>query len=114
MLPPLSCFMKMGVTKMADIKALIQKRNSKHGRLTMKDVNHDLLISLLATSVYGREARDEEILTAIINAGSPGAARLEAIRADIDVMTKGEKLKKTKMGWVNSKGHIVIMPKGGV
>lgn len=98
---------------MTDIKALIQKRNSKHGRLTIKDVNHDLLISLLATSIYGREARDEEILTAIINAGSPGAARLEAVRADVDVMTKGKKLKKTKMGWVDAKDHIFIIPKGG-
>lgn len=102
-----------------DIKSLIaqkqSKKNNKH--LTVQDINHDLIVSLLAVSVYGKPARDEDILKIIIN----GPAKttkfdlvLDEMRDSYQARVKeaGTKLTRKKDGTIRDEnGFILLQPK---
>ena len=97
----------------ADIRAMLAKKNSnkesKH--LVMKDINRDLITALLAIPIYGKEARDEEILSIIINGGVVTKS-IEKIVAAYNERIKNKELKKNKSGdIVDSEGFMVMVPK---
>lgn len=98
-----------------DVKAMILAKNGgkkQTTQLVMKDVNRRLITSLLAISVYGKEARDEEILSVIINASTGQSARLARIRDNYDKLVKEKKVKKSKDGFVRDQdGFIVLVPR---
>ena len=55
------------------IRALLLKKHEKQEnekRMVLEDVNQDLIIALLAVPIYGKDARDEDILSIIINSGT--------------------------------------------
>ena len=99
-----------------DVRAMLLKkdREKNPGRLTVRDVNRSLIISLLAIPVYGKEARDEEILSVIINAGKVAdtSGCMERIRASYDQMVKDKKIKKAKGGEIrDTDGFWVLEPR---
>lgn len=99
-----------------DIKSLLLKKNAERtstNRMVMKDVNRDLIVALLAIPVYGKEARDEEILSIIINAGVAEVSdSLTKIRENYDKMLKDKKIKKDKNGnTVDTDGFMVLVPR---
>ncbi len=99
---------------MPDVRAMLQAKSDKKAQkhLVLKDVNRDLIIALFAIPVYGKEARDEEILSVIINAGSAEISDLMGrIRADYDQRVKDKKIKKTKDGVRDTDGFMVLVPR---
>lgn len=102
----------------ANIKALISKKSDSNNNksLVLKDINRDLIVALLGISVYGKEARDENIMNIIINGGIATVvdARYEKIKTKYEklVKTEGKKLKRSKDGTVKtSDGFMVLVPK---
>lgn len=52
---------------MANVKDLIAKRNKEIStNIELKDINKDLILSLFAVSLFGKDAHDEEILSIIL------------------------------------------------
>lgn len=99
---------------MADIKSMILKKheNKAGKKLVLRDVNRGLITALLAIPIYGKDARDEEILSVIINAGASPSDRLLAnMKKRYDEMVKNKQLKKTKAGVRDLDGFIVLVPK---
>lgn len=102
---------------MADVRALLMKKGEEKKnagkRLVMKDVNRDLMIALLAIPVYGKEARDEEILSVIINAGVNDVRdQITKIRENYNKLLAEKKIKKTKAGGVrDTDGFMVLVPR---
>lgn len=92
---------------------LMKKKEEKQSTgLVMKDVNRDLITALLAISVYGKEARDEEILSVIINAGADVNPLYNQICALYEKKVKEKKVSKGKDGTVRDKdGFMVLVPK---
>jgi len=92
---------------------LLEKQEKKTAnKVVMKDVNRDLMIALLAIPVYGKEARDEEILSIIINANNAGENDiLTRIRDRYNKMLSGKKIKKTKSGVRDTDGYMVLVPR---
>lgn len=97
-----------------DIRSmLLKKQEGKKTKLVLKDVNRNLLISLLCLPVYGKEARDEEILSVIINAGAPVdmADTMTKIREHYNKLVADKKVKKTKTGVRDTDGFLVLVPR---
>lgn len=99
------------------IRELLQSKENKkaNSELVLKDINRDLIVALLAIPVYGKHARDEEILSIIINAGaSANTSRnkyLEKFREHYNQLLKDKKIKKTKTGVRDTDGFIVLVPR---
>ena len=97
-----------------NVKALLtaKSENKAKSQLVMKDVNRDLIVALLAIPVYGKEARDEEILSVIINAGAADVSDIMLrIREEYDKKVKEKRVKKTKSGVVDTDGFMVLVPR---
>lgn len=99
-----------------EIRSILMKKQNektKHNRLVLKDVNADLITALLAVPVYGKDARDEEILSIIINAGTLSfQSVISKIKKEFEEKLKGKQLKKSKDGFVRDKeGFIVLKPR---
>ena len=97
-----------------DVRAMLtaKSESKKNSRVVMKDVNRDLIVALLAIPVYGKEARDEEILSVIINAGAAEVSDLIGkIREDYNRRVKEKKIKKTKDGVRDTDGFMVLVPR---
>ena len=97
-----------------DVKSLLLKKQEKASKkLIMKDVNRPLIIALLSIPVYGKEVRDEEILSVIINAGTNDffTKKMSQIKDAYNTRLKNKELKKTKDGVVDSDGFMVLIPK---
>lgn len=100
-----------------DILTMINKKQEEKGkgksRPVLVDVNQDLIVSLLALPLYGKAARDEEILSIIINAGTLGfESALEEIRKNFNEKVKNKEIKKAKDGtYRNKDGFIVLRPR---
>ncbi len=97
-----------------NVKALLAAKfeNKAKSQLVMKDVNRDLIVALLAIPVYGKEARDEEILSVIINAGAADVSDIMLrIREEYDKKVKEKRVKKTKNGVVDTDGFMVLVPR---
>lgn len=100
-----------------DVRALLMKKdeekNRSNKRVVMKDVNRDLMVALLAIPVYGKEARDEEILSVIINAGVHEVSdQIAKIRENYNKLVAEKKVKKTKAGGVRDlDGYMVLVPR---
>ena len=99
-----------------DILSLINQkqknREKENPKPVLMDVNQDLIVSLLALPLYGKVARDEEILSVIINAGTYGfQTALEEIRKNFNEKVKNKEVKKGKDGmYRNKEGFIVLRP----
>lgn len=97
-----------------NVKALLtaKSENKAKSQLVMKDVNRDLIVALLAIPVYGKEVRDEEILSVIINAGAADVSDIMLrIREEYDKKVKEKRVKKTKNGVVDTDGFMVLVPR---
>lgn len=100
-----------------DVRALLMKKSEEKSnagkRVVMKDVNRDLMVALLAIPVYGKEARDEEILSVIINAGGVDVSdQIAKIRENYNKLVAEKKIKKTKAGGVRDlDGYMVLVPR---
>ena len=101
-----------------DIKSMILKKdenNKSKKRLVLDDINHDLIISLLAIPVYGKKAHDEEILSIIINTGHEPTCEVfdfTDLRKERQEKLKSKKYKKDSEGHVRDEnGFIVLMPR---
>lgn len=100
-----------------DILSLINQkqknREKENPKPVLMDVNQDLIVSLLALPLYGKVARDEEILSVIINAGTYGfQTALEEIRKNFNEKVKNKEVKKGKDGmYRNKEGFIVLRPR---
>lgn len=98
---------------MADVRAMIMAKKAERNQtgLVMKDVNRNLITALLAISVYGKDARDEEILSVIINAGQNVNPLFEKVRASYEAKVKNGKVKKAKDGTVRDEdGFCILVP----
>lgn len=95
-----------------DIKsAIMKKQNDKIAKtkLTLNDVNRQLIIALTALPVYGKEVRDEEILSLIINGGVE-SDQLKQIKNDFWKKLENKEVKMTKGYYRNKDGFIVMSP----
>jgi hypothetical protein len=96
-----------------DIKAAIMKKQDdrmKKSKMTLTDVNRSLIIALTALPVYGKDVRDEEILTLIINGGVQ-STYLDKMREDFQRKLDAKEIKKTKDGYRNTEGFLVLQPR---
>lgn len=96
-----------------DIKAAIMKKQDdrmKKSKMTLTDVNRSLIIALTALPVYGKDVRDEEILTLIINGGVQ-STYLNKMREDFQRKLDSKEIKKTKDGYRNTEGFLVLQPR---
>lgn len=94
------------------IRAILLKkqnqRDTRAKRLLLQDVNRDLIVALLAIPVYGKDARDEDILSIIINPGALGSQKtLEQIRSEYAAAVKAKELKKSKDGFTRNKDGLI-------
>ena len=97
---------------MSDIRSMLLAKSENKKKLVLKDVNRDLIIALLAIPVYGKEARDEEILSVIINSGAVQANKyIEQIRARYNERLKNKEIKRTKTGVRDLDGFRVLVPR---
>lgn len=98
----------------ADIRAMLAKKNEEKNsgkRLVMKDINRDLITALLAIPIYGKEARDEEILSIIIN-GGVSKSIIDKIKDSYNTRLENKEIKKSKSGDVVDKdGFMVLVPR---
>jgi len=97
----------------ADIRAMIsakQEKSNNGKKLVLKDIHRNLIIALTALPVYGKEVRDEEILTIIINGGVTSTV-LERIRDHYNARLKSKELKKVKGEVVDADGYRVLVPR---
>lgn len=97
------------------IRAMLMKKNGgeKPSKLLLRDVNKDLIVALLAVPVYGKDARDEDILSIIIN---PGSLQFDSligkIKSAFETEVKAKNLKKSKDGFTRDKdGFIHLKPR---
>ena len=96
-----------------DIKSAIMKKQDdrmKKSKLTLTDVNRSLIIALTALPVYGKDVRDEEILTLIINGGVQ-STYLDKMRVNFKRRLDAKEIKKTKDGYRDSEGFLVLQPR---
>ena len=96
-----------------DIKSAIMKKQDdrmKKSKLTLTDVNRCLIIALTALPVYGKDVRDEEILTLIINGGVQ-STYLDKMRDNFKRRLDAKEIKKTKDGYRDSEGFLVLQPR---
>lgn len=96
-----------------DIRAAIMKKQNdkiKKTRVMLDDVNKELIIALTALPVYGKEVRDEEILTLIINGGVQ-SSYLERMKKRFKAELESGEVKKVKGEYRNKDGFIVLAPK---
>ena len=96
-----------------NIRAMIAKKQEekmKSSHLVMKDVNSDLIVALLALPVYGKEARDDEILTIIINGGVE-STYLDKIRDNFNSRVEKHEIKKVKGEYRDADGFLVLVPR---
>lgn len=95
-----------------DIRARIKKKASTpKTTLTLEDVNRDLIVSLFSVSVYGAEARDEEIHNIIIGGGVYVKDARQQIKKDFDAIKSSTKLTKGKDGYFRDpEGFIILEP----
>lgn len=96
------------------IRAILLKKQEKNEKkLVMQDVNADLIVALLAIPVYGKDARDEDILSIIINAGTMTfQSVISEIKKNFETDLKAKKLKKSKDGFIRDKeGFIRLQPR---
>lgn len=95
----------------ADIKAMIlKKQNHKDGKKTvLKDIHRDLIVALTALPIYGKEVRDEEILSIIINGGVRNSV-YDRIVERFNTRLKNKEIKKVKGEYRDQNGFIVLVP----
>ena len=96
-----------------DIKSAIMKKQDdrmKKSKLTLTDVNRSLIIALTALPVYGKDVRDEEILTLIINGGVQ-STYLDKMRDSFQRRLDSKEIKKTKDGKRETEGFLVLQPR---
>lgn len=96
-----------------DLKALIAKKQEgklKSSKLVMKDINRQLVTALLALPVYGKDARDEEILTIIINGGVQ-SSYMDRIKEGFTKRLEAGEIKKTKGEYRDTEGFLVLVPR---
>ena len=102
----------MNVSEMTKIQELLlKKRKNREGKhLVMKDVNRELIVSLLAIPVYGKDVRDEEILSVILNASKPRglADFIERICDDFDRRVEAGEIKRQKGVYRDEDGFMVL------
>lgn len=96
-----------------DIRAIIAKKQDERNqksRLVLRDINRDLIIALTALPVYGKEVRDEEILTIIINGGVKSNC-LDRIKTTFEDRVKSKDIKKVKGEYRDNDGFLVLVPR---
>ena len=94
-----------------DIKAMLQKKqDKKNSKLVMKDINRGLIIALTALPVYGKEVRDEEILSIIINGGVKSDCVYDQIRDNCNKRLQNKEIKKVKGEYRDADGFLVLVP----
>lgn len=96
-----------------DLKAMIAKKQEnklKSSKLVLKDINRQLVTALLALPVYGKDARDDEILTIIINGGVQ-SSYMDRIKEDFTKRVNAGEIKKTKGEYRDKEGFLVLVPR---
>lgn len=96
-----------------NLKEMIAKRQEskmKSSKLVLKDVNRDLITALLALPIYGKEVRDEEILTIIINGGVE-SSYMNKIRDNFKKKRDAGEIKKSKGEYRDKEGFLVLVPR---
>ena len=98
---------------MNDIKAAIMKKqkNKTSSGLMLSDVNRQLIIALTALPVYGKEVRDEEILSLIINGGKEEPTYLDQMRDEFKRRVDNKEIKKVKGEYRDRDGFLVLEPR---
>lgn len=100
---------------MADVRSLLLKKSEQKAakKLVLKDVNRPLMVALLAIPTYGKEARDEEVLSIIINAGQVRDTTdlMDRIRANYDARVAAKEIKKVKGETRDKDGFLVLVPR---
>ena len=111
---------------MANVKDLIaQKRNKEIAtNIELKDINKDLILSLFAVSLFGKDAHDEEILTIILGLPEEGkkeekkSTKKEPAKKNVVFQSSfaekkkrlGKELKKGQNGYLVHGSKIVLEP----
>lgn len=97
----------------ADVRAMIadkRKKSESGKKLVLKDIHRNLIIALTALPVYGKEVRDEEILSIIINGGVISPV-MERMRNKFTERVNAGEIKKVKGEYRDADGFIVLAPK---
>lgn len=98
----------------ADIRAMISEKqknkNSSGKKLVLKDIHRSLIVALTALPVYGKDVRDEDILTIIINGGVTSTV-LDRIKDHYNARLKSKEIKKVKGEVVDTDGYTVLVPR---
>lgn len=100
------------------IASLIEKKQAdkkNRTKLTLQDVNRGLIEALTALHIYGKEVRDEEVLSLIINQSSQSGQSRNTLLVKMskrfqDRKSRGE-IKKVKGVYRDSNGFRVLEPK---
>ena len=83
-------------------------------RSALKDIHRDLIVALTAITIYGKEARDEEILSIIINGTAPEAKKtptyLERITESFNARLAKKEIKKVNGEYRDANGFLVLVP----
>ena len=93
-----------------DIHAILQKKHNSENKLVLKDIHRDLIIALTALPVYGKDVRDEEILSIIINGGVRNSY-YDRIVSKFNDRIKNHDVKKVKGEYRDSNGFMVLVPR---
>lgn len=100
----------------ADIRAMLRQKQEKNEttKLALKDIHRDLIVALTAITIYGKEARDEEILSIIINGTAPEAKKtptyLERITESFNARMAKKEIKKVNGEYRDANGFLVLVP----
>lgn len=94
-----------------DIRAMLQKKHDSPNKLVLKDIHRDLIIALTALPVYGKDVRDEEILSIIINGGVRDSYYSKIVD-NFNARIKNKEIKKVKGEYRDNNGFLVLVPRG--
>lgn len=103
----------MSVDVLSKIAKKSESRN-KEAKSALVDINHDLIVAITGIGLYGKEARDEEILSIILNAGTIQSLdkMLQRVKENYNNLIKTKKLKKGKDGYMRDEdGFIRLTPR---
>lgn len=94
-----------------DILSKLKESKKQTKRLVLEDINRPLFVALFGISVYGKKARDEEIMELIVGQRTDPMVQIrENFRAK--QKQEGSTWKKEKDGSIrNERGFLVLQPK---
>ena len=94
-----------------DILSKLKESKKQSKRLVLEDINRPLFTALFGVSVYGKKARDEEIMELIVGQRTDPMVQIRE-NFCAKMKAEGATWKKEKDGTIrNERGFLVLQPK---